>query len=119
MLALGRTGGFPNARTPRVLWIGLREEGHEMAPLQVAVEEAMVPLGWPRERRAFQPHLTVGRTREAAPGRPRKLPSGLLHALASSGDTLPVRPQERFALVRSHLSPQGARYEDVRVWTLA
>jgi 2'-5' RNA ligase len=83
------------------------------------VEAAVKPLGWEPERRPFQPHLTLGRVRELAPGRPRQLRTALLDAVTAPADpSLPVLPQTRVALVRSHLSPAGSRYEDLQVWEL-
>ena len=116
-LALGGLGAFPNRRQPRVLWVGLTEESEMLLPLQRAVEAAVADLGWERERRAFQPHLTLGRVRESRPGR---LPSPLLQALARP---LPfpaaARPLRRVVLMRSHLSPHGARYEVLHAWELS
>jgi 2'-5' RNA ligase len=116
LLGLGATGAFPNLRRPRVLWIGVEERGTELPPLQAAIEDAAAELGWEREGRAFQPHLTLGRVRDfghagLSPG----LGSALLENPATS--TKPVH-HPRVALMRSHLSPQGARYEEVCVWTL-
>lgn len=119
-LALGAVGGFPDLRRPRVIWLGLSEAGGSLGELHVAIDTAMEALGWEREKRAFQPHLTLGRVREESRGRPRALDPELVRAL--EGARMPAteaRPQDRVALVRSHLSPAGARYEDLQVWTLA
>lgn len=120
-LALTGLGAFPNARRPRVLWMGLHEEpqGAALAPLQEAIEAAAESLGWEREKRAFQPHLTLGRVREDRGGGTRPLPGPLLQALERSpaGSDEP-RPQNRLALMRSHLSQAGVRYEEKRVWEL-
>jgi RNA 2',3'-cyclic 3'-phosphodiesterase len=119
-LGASGTGGFPNSRRPRVLWVGLREEGDRLKPLQAAVEAAVRPLGWEPEARPFQPHLTLGRVREDERGRSRQLDPSLLEALAAPADpTGAVTVQDRAALIRSRLSPAGARYEDVRVWKLS
>lgn len=61
-LALGGVGVFPSVRKPRVLWVGL--SGHEpVAVLHRQVEAAVVSLGFPREEKAFSPHVTIGRLR--------------------------------------------------------
>jgi RNA 2',3'-cyclic 3'-phosphodiesterase len=54
-------GVFPNEREPHVLWIGLKQGEKELVQLQKSVEEALVPLGFPRENRPFHPHLTLAR----------------------------------------------------------
>ncbi len=52
-------GAFPSWRRPRVVWVGLRGDG--MVELAARVEDALAPLGFEREQRAFTPHLTLGR----------------------------------------------------------
>jgi len=65
-------GAFPDARRPRVLWLGLEEFPEArglLADLQARVEAAARAQGWrpPRreESRPFHPHLTVARARGA------------------------------------------------------
>lgn len=117
VLRLGPLGAFPNARRPRVLWVGLEEEGANLGPLHEAVTLAGEALGWPRESRAFQPHLTLGRVRDE--GGRAGLPAALLQALAETRvPALAARPQTRLGLMQSRLSPAGARYEELRGWDL-
>ena len=67
-------GCFPNPRRPRVIWIGVDEPTGALLALQRAVESAIAPLGYPSEPRAFQPHLTLGRTaRDVKPADLHKL----------------------------------------------
>jgi RNA 2',3'-cyclic 3'-phosphodiesterase len=118
-LGLSGVGGFPNLRRPRVLWVGLREEGQALAHLHAAVEAATEALGWERERRPFQPHLTLGRSKEPPGGRTAELAPELARALQDAGNLGgAVQSQPRLALVRSHLGPGGARYEDLAAWEL-
>lgn len=56
-----RAGCFPNARRPRVIWVGVDEPTGALQALQRAIEAAVAPLGYPGEPHAFQPHLTLGR----------------------------------------------------------
>ncbi|HSC35982.1 MAG TPA: RNA 2',3'-cyclic phosphodiesterase [Thermodesulfobacteriota bacterium] len=53
-------GGFPDMRYPRILYIGL-SENPELSSLQGRIDEALEPLGFPRETRGFLPHVTIGR----------------------------------------------------------
>jgi 2'-5' RNA ligase len=117
-LSLGSTGAFPNLRRPRVLWVGLVEEGDRLVPLQRAVEAALSKLGFGREERPFQPHLTLGRARDSGSG-PARLGRLLLARLedARAPIAVPV-PQTRLSLVQSHLGPRGSRYEDLESWSL-
>jgi 2'-5' RNA ligase len=118
-LALAEVGGFPNLRRARVFWVGLREAGQALLPLQGAIEGAMEGLGWEREGRLFQPHLTLGRRKEAPGRNPEPLAPALERALttAAPGSTEP-RAQSYVALMCSHLGPGGARYESIATWEL-
>lgn len=90
-------GTFPDRGSPRVLWLGL-EPPEAVLELQAACERAAVAAGFPREDRAFTPHLTLGRWRER--DRRPELPS------ADLGEA-PVRA---LVLFRSELRPEGSRY---------
>ncbi|MBI4490661.1 MAG: RNA 2',3'-cyclic phosphodiesterase [Deltaproteobacteria bacterium] len=54
-------GVFPDIRKAKVLWAGL--EGKGLGPLAMAVESALEAMGFVREKRAYKPHLTIGRWR--------------------------------------------------------
>lgn len=100
-------GGFPNLCYPSVLWLGLGGALDQLAALQQSVEAALVAQGFPAEVRPFRPHLTLGRL-----PRGTALPASTsVAALAASdnfaGAVLTIRGIQ---LVRSELSPSGARY---------
>lgn len=104
-LKLGGFGAFPDLRRPRVFWVGA-EGGPALQAVQRGVEEALLPLGFPRDGRAFHPHVTVGRARKhAGPG-----DFGGLAALSET-----VTYERRVGiyavdLMRSQGGPDGVRY---------
>ncbi len=55
-------GAFPHLKNPRVLWMGLTEGKDVLTILQRQVEEELEKVGFEREERAFEPHLTLGRS---------------------------------------------------------
>ena len=63
-LEIGGAGAFPDARRPRVVWMGVGGDLDRLQALQAAVEEAMSGTGFAREERKFTPHLTLGRIRD-------------------------------------------------------
>jgi RNA 2',3'-cyclic 3'-phosphodiesterase len=65
-VAISRTGIFPSARRPKVLWLGIDDPSGELHHLAAAIENIASKLGIPREDREFSPHLTIGRIRERA-----------------------------------------------------
>lgn len=52
-------GAFPSLHRPRVLWVGM--EGDGLVELAAAVDAALAQLGFEPEKRAFTPHITLGR----------------------------------------------------------
>ncbi len=57
------TGSFPpGKKNPRVLWVGI-EEGETLRALQSQLEGELEKLGFPKEKRKFHAHLTLGRVK--------------------------------------------------------
>ena len=56
---------FPNPARPRVVAVGLSAGADACRELAGNVETALADLGFPRETRAFTPHLTVARRKDA------------------------------------------------------
>jgi len=104
-LKIRGTGFFPpNARNPRVLWIGTSVEPvlHE---LQGELESRLAALGLPREERAFHPHLTLGRVK--SPGGLHDVVAELNRNAHTEFGEMTVR---KITLFKSTLKPTGAEY---------
>ena len=113
-LFLNGTGIFPNLRRPRILWIGIGGETDLLYKLQNSIETALEDKGFPREDRAFTPHLTVGRVRF-----PRRL-SRLLEIFLK--DKIAIEPfaVEEVIVYKSWLTPRGPLYSPLArcpLWT--
>lgn len=105
-IAARGVGVFPNPARPRVIWVGL--DGDELAALAARVTEAAVRCCFASERRAYSPHLTIGRVRSLrSPGRLRRT----LNEVADS--SFGVSRIERVMLYRSELGPQSSTYHEV------
>ena len=100
-------GAFPTASRPRVLWAGA-PGSPAFRRLAEDIDRALVALGFPPEGRGFTPHVTLGRVRE--PRRDVALTEALEAAAGRPFGTLRV---ERVSLMRSDLSPRGARYTEL------
>jgi RNA 2',3'-cyclic 3'-phosphodiesterase len=61
-------GAFPTAARPRTVWLGAGAGAEQMIVLHDRVEAALAELGYRKEHRRFQTHLTIGRVRGAGPG---------------------------------------------------
>src|SRR2546423_13384679 len=69
-LVIGGFGAFPNARRPRVVWLGLREGAEPLIALQRRVEDELLRREIVSDGEEFTPHLTLARVRpEAGAGR--------------------------------------------------
>ena len=104
MFRAGGLGAFPRPDRARVLWVGLEGDLEGLGRLQREVEDALEGAGFPRERRAFKPHLTLGRARGDRI-------SGVQEALRK-GDRYEAGSFEASSLFlfRSELAPGGAVY---------
>ena len=106
-LGLAELGCFPHSRNPRVVWIGVTGAVTQLDRLQRRVEEALRGFGDPAEEaRAFHPHLTIGRV-NARGDVGRRLGDLLARERVPELGFWPVRQVD---LVRSELSPHGARH---------
>ena len=60
-------GVFPSLAQPAVLWVGV-QPSPQLTALQNDIEATIVDLGFEKEARVFQPHVTVGRVKESRGG---------------------------------------------------
>jgi RNA 2',3'-cyclic 3'-phosphodiesterase len=108
-LALTALDAFPGRSRVRVLWVGLDDPAGLLSSLASSLDDALEPLGFPKEERAFTPHLTLARFK--APARVRQWHD--------------VRPEPSpwmatgIDLWRSRLSPSGGRYELIQSFDFA
>jgi 2'-5' RNA ligase len=119
-LQIGELGCFPNARRPRVLWVGVQDEGAALRDLQRDVERAISPLGFPPDRRGFHPHLTLGRVKASRPSRRKQAEWEALGAYAARARArVGQLSVEAVHLMRSELLPSGAVYSSLATCPLA
>lgn len=107
-LILGGFGAFPSLRNPRVLWLAA-EATPPLRVLKQDLEWELSPLGFAREIRAFQPHLTLGRARTQARVGDFRALEELLRPL----DLQAIIPMTAVDLMQSLLSPGGAEYQRI------
>ncbi|MFH1926687.1 MAG: RNA 2',3'-cyclic phosphodiesterase [Chloroflexota bacterium] len=106
-VSFGGLGCFPNTRFPRVIWIGVEDPGGTLLQLQQAVEANLSALGYPPERRAFHPHLTLARTRRVSKGEQTALGKLVERSQVNRPGDMLVR---EISLMRSELRSSGAVY---------
>ncbi|MCJ7498768.1 RNA 2',3'-cyclic phosphodiesterase [bacterium] len=106
-------GAYPSLRRPRVLWAGVVENSGTLKRLVKNIEEEVEKLGWERERRAFSPHITIGRVKG-------NMNIARLTAAIKEIKDAYWGDQEvgELVLYSSELKPGGAVYERVHVFPL-
>jgi 2'-5' RNA ligase len=105
---LAGLGAFPDRRRPRIVWVGVREASGVLAALQRRVGEALTPLGFPPEARAFSPHVTIGRA--ARDASPRDLSAVGEHVTGTAIGIIARVDVDHITLMRSDLRPGGSVY---------
>jgi 2'-5' RNA ligase len=106
---VGSIGGFPNARSPRVIWIGA-EPAEAFVELNRQVEDALAGIGFEREGR-FNAHVTIGRVKFPDPEQKQKLPGLFEKYRGFEAGSMRV---DRIHVMKSTLSPKGPKYEALR-----
>jgi 2'-5' RNA ligase len=112
VLAINGAGGFPNLRSPNILWIGI-DESEQLKLLNLDIEKAMCELGFARENKSFSPHLTVGRVSS------RKDLDAVIREWITLKDTFfgSISVGETL-LMKSTLKPAGAEYSKIAEFKL-
>lgn len=104
-LELGGTGTFPTgSKKPRVVWVGVKSND-SLLSLQKELEDELAKIDFPKERRTYSPHLTLGRIKSSQDM------SLLLSLLESEREFEFGRMQvNALTLFESTLKPTGAEY---------
>jgi 2'-5' RNA ligase len=113
-MTLGAFGGFPNLRSPRVLYFNVESGSSELEDLAHDVDGAVEKaLGLARERRGFQAHATVARVKDA-------LPASITSRFAAvPALTEAVTHVDSFDLIESRLARTGATYSVLKEFALS
>jgi 2'-5' RNA ligase len=103
-IKIAGVGCFPDARRPRVIWVGT-EEAQQVIDLHGDIAKGMVTFGFQEEGKIFTPHLTVGRVKS----------NRNTGALLKKMDEIKIVRFSDFevrniTLMKSELKPSGAIY---------
>ena len=112
-LSIEKTGVFPDARKPRVLWCGATGDVEKLSALQKQLDSDFAGIGFPREDRPFRAHLTLGRIKES-------------HGLSGLSEALTKHNAfnageftcKELVLFQSKLTAQGPVYTKLAVFPL-
>ena len=112
-IVVGGAGRFPKKGPPRVVWIGIDDPSGKLHELQNRLDEECAVRRFPKERRAFQPHLTLARLRKLQHART------LAAAHEEMGfEAADVKVSALF-MMKSELSSKGSQYTILSTHSLA
>lgn len=104
VLDIGGIGAFPNPRNPKVIWAGIGVEAR-LVDFQQRIDTELEQLGFPKEKREFSPHLTLGRVKD---GTYRKELVGCIEQ--HSTEHIGIVEVSQVVFFRSELTPSGPIY---------
>ncbi len=109
-LILTNVGFFPEKKTPRVVWIGLKTEDKTLFDLQDSLEKLFKKLKIGDSKDKFHPHITLFRVK--SPGNLEDF-KNYLEKLSEKAKTLEgfTFKVEELTFFKSTLYPQGPLYE--------
>ena len=111
-----RIGFFPDARVPRVAWVGVHDHQEELPQLQVAIESAVTKFTGEKAEKRFTGHVTLARIQGI-----RRQQAEILSKLAQgmSNRFFGEWMADKVELIRSELSSAGARYTNLAGFPLS
>jgi 2'-5' RNA ligase len=115
-------GFFPTPRAARVFWVGIESEAR-LAELASKIEDSLATIAIPKDQRAFSPHLTLARARDASGAqgdKPNRQFAGLQEHLAKfPAPSFGTMTAHEFYLYRSKLSSKGSTYTKIARFVLS
>ncbi|KPL02733.1 MAG: hypothetical protein AMJ73_08350 [candidate division Zixibacteria bacterium SM1_73] len=101
-------GAFPDFRRPRVIWIGTGKGGEELSDMANKIEDEMEKIGYPKEKRKFSPHFTIGRVKS-----PKNIEKLVELVKSADFETEDIEVNE-VTVMKSQLHPAGAIYTPLK-----
>lgn len=96
----------PPGKTPRMIWLcGTKETSKALGEIKKYLDDSLIKngVGFQRENRPFNTHLTLARFQSGQQNNQNKLPNYPIHQLSFIAQSLD--------LMESHLKHTGAEYE--------
>ena len=109
-------GFFPNARSPRIIWVGVNDGEGRLADLQKAIEEAVQSFAEKPASEKFSGHVTLGRIKFLKRPEIEKLAA---HAQAVKDRLFGEWTANEVEVIQSRLLPAGAEHSVLAVFRSA
>jgi RNA 2',3'-cyclic 3'-phosphodiesterase len=100
-------GMFPNAKQPRVIWLGITD-GETLTRIHQVIDQALIKVEIGQDQRKFNPHLTIARIQKStSPDRAKKIGETLSQFKVESLGNIRI---DAIHLYQSELTPTGPIY---------
>lgn len=100
--------GYFDQKNPRILYLKMHEPSGALEDVQLAIDDALEPLGFPKETRKFTPHVTLMRIKSVSR-------DDFYEAVARHGNfRLAGQKGVTVDLIESTLTPQGSIYKKIQ-----
>ena len=106
-------GAFPSMSNIRVIWTGI-DDGRHLAGLAARLDSSLEQMGLERDRKEFNPHLTVARARSS---KGLDIVQGLI--VANAATDFGEYVIDKIVLKKSVLTSQGPQYSNITEVMLA
>ncbi len=105
-ISIIEVGAFPRIENPKVIWAGLEQGREPIIRIAKSIDDRLKEIGFEKEKRPFQAHITLGRVRSPA----NKFP--LIHNLKKYRLNQTIKQSiTRVNLIKSTLTPRGPIYD--------
>ncbi len=109
-------GCFPTPHSPRVVWAGIGDAEAQLGPLQRTVQQATLPFTAEPPEDRFTGHITLGRIKRFD----RSEAESLAKVAAGFAQvSFGAWSESELHLMRSELSPKGARYSSCAAFSFS
>lgn len=110
LIRMGKLGVFPDFVQPRVVWLGIKGDQPTLVQLRKQIAKRLIDVGFEDEKRAWLPHLTIGRVKKDASFKAKKELGRQLKKL-EIGSFEEVSFIDRVVVYQSRLKSGGPEYE--------
>ncbi len=117
-------GIFGSSSQPRVIWMGIEDlpsgqiQGSPLQQLHRVLSKELELRGFEIEKRPFSPHLTLARIKDPLSLFEQQSLQRLLHS-KQAGASSPIYRVNHLSVMKSELSPAGAKYTCLQAYALS
>lgn len=112
-ISLTHIGAFSEIEHPEIIWVGANQGRSEVKGFVLRLEEELEKIGFAKEKREFESHVTLGRLRS------NLNQNSLIKTLKTfQMDSPIIQNVHSLTLFKSTLTPRGPVYEPLEIFPL-